>query len=740
MRTVARLVTSLTLMCALLVGTVVAVAPLTVDLRAAQQFENPEVDLAALDDYAIRSHVYSRDGSLLTTLHGPENRQPVALEEVPDEVVLAILAVEDADFYHHRGVNLRATARALLENVAEGGIVQGGSTITQQLVKNALLTSDQELDRKTREAALALRLEEQLSKDEILELYLNTVYFGAGAYGVQAAAETYWNRSVGRLGWAEGAMLAALIANPTGSDPTLYPENARRQRSIAIDRLVVAGHLTSEEAEEVARVPLPLGRCGPGVPPTECPDGDERWLETHDSYFVEDVKQQLLNDPRYGLGDTAIDRFNALFSGGISVHTTLDTGAQFVAEVVADEVVPDNEDGVTAAMVAVENDTGAVRAMVGGPGFEEFKFNIATQQPGLQTGSAFKTFVLLAALEQGAIPTDNVDGGGDFDNPGGDPDPYRISGRGGTLTSITASSSNGAFVRLGQIVGLDAVAEVAERLGLRTNFEGLPISMPLGTLDTTPVDMASAYSAIANGGIHEPWYLIERVESATGEILYEHRPSPRRVLTADTACMATEALEAVVRSGTGTRARLDRQPAAGKTGTTDQHQDAWFVGYTPYLTTAVWLGKPLDPDDPDDARVDLRNLGGIANFGGNYPAMVWRDFNEAYHAAFEEGTFEDCERTRGSRQLTERGIAASIGRSGTTGSSSGSGSGSSSGTPRSTTTTTAPPRSTSTTTTPATTVAPPPTDPPPTTAAPPPPPTDPPPPEPSVPPTVAGEG
>lgn len=640
---VLRLIVAVLLLGGLLAGTVVALAPMAGDVREAQDAEAPEIDLDQLDSYAVRSYVYAAEGSVIATLHGPENRQPVELDEVPDEVVEAILAVEDADFYHHGGINVRAAARALVENVSEGGIMQGGSTITQQLVKNALLNDEQELDRKTREAAMALELERQMDKDEILESYLNTVYFGEGAYGVQAAAETYWGRSVGELGWAEGAMLAALIAHPSRYDPIANPEAAQSQRRLALDRLVSVEAIDADQAAELAEEPLPTTRCIAGDEAAEATCGPERVMPPPEDYFVEDVKQELLNNPLYGLGDTPEERFASVFHGGLRVHTTLDPGAQGAAEAAIAETVPPNDLGVTGALLALENGTGAVRAMVGGPGYETYRYNIATHEPGRQTGSSFKTLVLLTALEQGAVPGDRIEGGGSFPNP---PEaPYEIDGPGGTLASITSQSSNGAFVRLGQIVGLHNVRDMAHRLGVPMPGGHLPVSMPLGTLDTTPLRMAEAYSAIVNDGVRERAYLIERIEDRSGRVLYEHEPSGTRAMTRQTACMATAALRGVVEGGTGTGANIGSQPVAGKTGTTDEHADAWFIGFSPYITTATWVGDP-------DGNQALPSLGGLQNFGGNYPATAWNSFNAAYHAGRDDLPLPQCEEPREGRRLT----------------------------------------------------------------------------------------
>jgi membrane peptidoglycan carboxypeptidase len=619
---------------ALLAGTVLALTP-QVDRLADSATSVPEaVDLDALDAYAIRSQVFAADGSLLGTLHGPENREPVTLDQVPRPVIDAVLAVEDADFHLHPGVNVRAMTRALFENVSAGAVEQGGSTITQQLVKNALLTSDRDLDRKTTEIAYALRVERELTKDEILGTYLNTVYFGAGAYGVQAAAETYWGKDVRELGWPEAAMLAAVIRNPVAYDPTLNPVDAAARRTLVFDRLVLEGLLTAEEAGDHDDAPLPVRRCGEaGVAPS--PSCGDAALPPPDDYFVEAVKQQLLDDPR--LGATRDDRVNALFSGGLRIHTTLSPPNQAAAEEAHARGVPPNDEGITSALVALDTATGAVRALVGGPGFDAFRYDIATHEPGRQTGSTFKTLVLLTALEQGNLPFDTIRGGGSFPNPAGYPNPYVVSGRSGTLAGVTTASSNGAFVRLGQVIGLESVADLAGRLGITSDLDPSVMSMPLGTFETTPIEMAAAYRAIANDGAYERWSMVERVEDREGRVLIEHSPSPRQVFSAQTACRATEILAQNVRSGTGTRARLRKQPAAGKTGTTEEHHDAWFVGYTPYLTTAVWMGNP-------ERQVEMENLGGIANFGGTYPAMMWQSFNAAVHTDLDPRPFPTCVR------------------------------------------------------------------------------------------------
>lgn len=599
------------------------------------------LDSAQFQDYAVRSQVFASDGSLLATLHGVENRDPVPLAQIPEVVAKAVLSVEDAAFYQHGAIDVRGLSRALLQNVQSGGVDQGGSTITQQLVKKALLSDERVLSRKTKEIALAIRLEQQLSKDQILELYLNTVYFGSGAYGVQAAAETYWGKNVQELSWAEGALLASVISNPVEFDPIVHPVTARQRRHVALGRMVANGVITQAQADTFDLTPLPAGRCTEqtGPRPAECGTVAQ---PPADSYFVEEVRAELLADPR--MGDTYAERYAKVFGGGLKIETTLDPVAQQAAQVAHDTTFPDavraeaDAKGITTAMVAVEPTTGAVRALVGGPGFDTFKYDIATHEPGRQTGSTFKTFVILTALEQGILPDDYVGGGGSWPNPGGAPDPYVVSGAGGTLTSVTLASSNGAFVRLGQTVGIENVVAMANRLGVTSEFDSKSKSTPLGVFDVTPLEMASAYSAIPAGGVRHPAYFVDRVEDRSGHVLIEHGSVPTRAFSPLTACRATQILADNVRSGTGTNAQLGDQPAAGKTGTTESNSNTWFVGFTPYLTTAVWMGIPAEGTKP------MGDLGGQEQFGGLWPATIWHNFNQAWLSAAAKpvATFPTC--------------------------------------------------------------------------------------------------
>ena len=636
-----------------LAGIGVALVPAVQELSGAGRSDEAIIDLGPLDQ---RSYVYAADGSLITTLQAEIDRQPVPLAEIPQHAIDAVLAVEDADFFAHDGVNLRATVRALVRNVDEGGAVQGGSTITQQVVKEELVGNAPTVDRKAREAVLARRLEELMTKDEILERYLNTVYLGNGAYGVQAGAETYFGIGVAEVDVGQAAFLAGMIANPTEFDPIREPDASRARRALALQRMETEGQITDDVRRFISASAMPdeINEVNPEIK----------------DYFVEEVKQALFADPR--LGTTREERQNRVFRGGLRIYTTLDRRAQLLATASRNEVLaevapegtppalvpiaPDETTGkprnATGAVVSVEPGTGAVRAMVGGAGFGSEQFNVTTQG-GRSGGSTFKVFVLMALLENGYLPTDSVNGGGPCtfqDIPGMFPDPYRVEnfagsgGGGGTITSQTLRSSNCAFVRLGQIVGIRKVVEQAHKMGISTPLDAV-VSMPLGTKEVLPIDMAGAMASIAAEGVYHRPYYIDRVEGPDGAVILRHEPDPRRAATIQSARVAAEVLEKNVISGTGTRARIPNQHAAGKTGTAQNASDGWFVGFTPYLATAVWIGSPTDNEAVE--------IFGRGITGGSYPAEIWGRFMRAWHEGLEEREYEEPERAnRSSRYLS----------------------------------------------------------------------------------------
>ncbi len=620
-------------------GAAITTIPQVANIVTAGDGTSGELELR---DLALRSSMYSNDGTFLTFLVEEQNREPVTLAEIPQPVIDAVLAMEDADFYEHDGVNFRAIFRAAVENINAGGIEQGGSTITQQLVKNAILDDTQNLDRKSTEAFYALRLEEQLTKDEILERYLNTVYFGAGAYGVQAAAETYWGyEDISYLGWEEAVLLAGLIRNPTRYDPTRNAETSRNRRATVVDRVLSVGLVTDEEADALKRAPLPAERQRPfDVEPTD--------------YFIEEALKELLSLPE--LGDDYETRYRNVYIGGYDVITTFDLEAQAMALEAKAELLPDDDRGFTIAFAAVDTKTAAVRAMVGGDEFTREQFNLTTDG-SRQPGSSMKTFVLAALFQAGYTPRDTVRGDSpcSFENPGGFPNPYEVKGGSGgvqSLAAVTRSSNNCAFVRLGQVVGLEEVVDVANRLGIDTiqNPTDAILSLPLGSKEVHPLAMSAAYAAIGNDGIYNaPWY-IERVLDRDGNIIYEHRPDPRRAISQQSARMLTEVLASNVRGGTGTRARLDGgHEAAGKTGTAQSNEDAWFAGFTSHLATAVWMGHP-------DEKVPMRGVAGWGSiFGGTVPAATWGYFNNLYHADLEPIPFAAPDSYGGGRYLKVEG-------------------------------------------------------------------------------------
>ncbi|MGB1506824.1 MAG: transglycosylase domain-containing protein [Acidimicrobiales bacterium] len=370
------------------------------------------------------------------------------------------------------------------------------------------------------------------------------------------------------------------------------------------------------------------------------------WEPTN--YFIEEVRR-VLDDPR--LGATEAERAELLFGGGLRIHTTYDPAVQLAAEAAIDGLLPDDERAFAAALAALEQGTGYVRALVGGPGFEVFEFNIATQKVR-PTGSSFKPYVLAAAVEKGFVPDDLLNGTGpcEFANIGGFPYPYIANNFGeddgsvATVRSQTLASSNCAYVRLGLAVGLSNVAATARALGVTTDLSDLPISMPLGPKDVTPLDMATAYATFANGGLQVAPIFITRVEDRQGNVIFENAPRRERAISAQTALLVTSVLEANVRSGTGTRARLPEQAAAGKTGTAQNFADAWFVGYTPYLATAVWMGNP-DEQIPM-TRVDRGPLGTGSVSGGSLPAMIWGAFDTSYHERLDPVPFAAPASTR----------------------------------------------------------------------------------------------
>lgn len=607
----------------------ISVAPHGNEIVTAFESTPEDVPLS-LPEGAERSEMFNVYGNRMTTLADAEEREWVPLGEMTDVVINGILAVEDENFWLHDGVDIRATMRALLSNVSAGGVTQGGSTITQQVIKLVTVRDEQTAERKIEEAILAMRLEDEYTKEEILEYYLNTIFFGNTAYGVQAAAEIYYGKNHFQLDYGDVALLAGLIRSPGAysfNHPDLDLAKDRRARSL--ERYVDLGYITEAEADRYDRRPIPAQNLSP------------RRQQEANGYFAEEVKRTLLDMPE--LGDTREARTRMVFRGGLSIYTTYDPFLEARAEQAVAEVTPPEllaPLGLAVSLASVDVKTGAVRAMLGGTDFDAEQFNLATQGKR-QPGSSFKTYVLTTALDKGRSVDDTISGTSPcaFDQGEGLP-PYLVNNFGGsrgriyTLQAATTASSNCAFVRLGIHTGLeDVAATAADMIGApEDRFEPFP-SMSLGAQELTPLEQAVGYAVLPNDGVRMEPYLIERVEDRNGQVIYQHAPTGRRVVSEEVARNVVSVLEANVRGGTGTGARLaSGQRAAGKTGTAQNFEDAWFVGFTPQLSTAVWMGNP-------EEKVPMRGVGGRSGVtGGSFPASVWKRFMDY---ALEGAPLED---------------------------------------------------------------------------------------------------
>ncbi|WP_419945657.1 transglycosylase domain-containing protein [Candidatus Poriferisodalis sp.] len=563
---------------------------------------------------AQRTQVFDSAGNPIGILVNDVDREIITLDQVPADVLATIVAVEDAKFWLHNGVDLRATARALVSGVSAGGITSGGSTITQQIVKLRVVGDERSFNRKIREAVIAARLEEEFSKEEILEFYVNEMYLGNGAYGLQAGAETYFGKDVSALDVGDAAFLASLIRSPglfDGFDQNIATMTRRRSQSL--QQAVDAGIITATQQAAFERRSLPARNLSPR----------RTDMTLRRDYFLVEVRKALLANP--ALGDTYQARFSQVFGGGLRVWTTLRPDLQSAMRAAVSEVLPEGTGEFEVSIASVDPTTGAVLAFIGGPAFSDSEFNLATQ--GLrQPGSSYKTYVLAAAIEQADFyPFDTISGQGPCVFPNPPLADYEVSnfanspGRLATLEDQATASSNCAFVRLGLAIGLDEVVEMANRLIGRSGDDGfLPYpSISLGAQEVTPLEQAVGYGTFANGGIRmEPFY-VTRIENNFGEVIYEHVPHGRRVVSDSTADWVTAVLEANVESGTGTRSQLTSgQVSAGKTGTTQAFHDAWFVGFTPHMSTAVWMGHP-------DEQVPMGEIQGRRATGGWIPARVW---------------------------------------------------------------------------------------------------------------------
>lgn len=561
---------------------------------------------------AVSSQVFDSQGKLITTLHSDQNRLPIDINKVPKNLQNAFIAAEDNRFYDHIGVDPIGILRAVVTNLTNRGIAQGGSTITQQLAKNAFLSQDQTLKRKIQEAILALELERKYSKKEILEMYMNQIYFGRGAYGIQTAAHTYFGKDVGDLTLAECAMIAGLPKSPNYYSSSVNEATARK--NVVVGQMEKYGYITPSQAEEAKKSSLDIKQKSTSNTPDET------------AYFIDYVTQEIAQ--KYG--------DDALYKDGLKIYTTLDTDKQHAA-VQAMRHLPEthtDDQGLTqpqGAIISIDPKTGHILAMVGGRGQDSFnRASMAVRQPG----SAFKPFVYMTAMEHDMTP-DTIMEDKKVEYGGWSPHNADNSYQGRMpLWKALALSVNTVAVQLADKVGPSNVIANAKKLGITTLVEdGSPnddnlASAALGglTKGVTPLEMAAAYGAFANKGVYIKPTAIVKILDRNGNVLEDNSSDVQKtqVMSEKTAYEMTSMLEGVIARGTGTAASIGR-PAAGKTGTTDDNHDAWFIGYTPDIVTAVWVG-----DDTGS-----QSLGEI--YGGTVPAQIWHD----YMASAVSGTSAD---------------------------------------------------------------------------------------------------
>ena len=494
---------------------VVLVVPGALVVAGAGEYRDDTV--TRLQPMSERSVIYDEQGGVMATL-GRQDREFVPLGKVPKLLQDAVIAVEDASFWSNGGIDVNAMIRAAMANLSSGSLEQGGSTITQQLVKNRLLSPKRDVTRKIREVVLALQLADRYPKRRILEQYLNTVYFGQGAYGVQAATERLllqtgaYGRPVptplSELTVSQAALLAGLISNPEGDNPFVHPERAQEARARALERMVDEGVITAEQATTAAQEPLPAIR----------PVAD---LRPRDAW-AEEIQDRLINDRRFSmLGATPQKRQARILNGGLRIHSTMDPLAQQAAQEAMSAILPEKP-GFTAALVAIKPDTGAVKAMVAGPGFEQSQYNIATSFPGRQAGSTWKAITLSSALENGFSPEDKVSGSSPCEfGPMGKTQNAEGGGGHMTLRDATVDSVNCAYVRTSLAVGLDKVIATAHRMGIKQTTLSPILTLTLGSIETTPLEMATVGATIANGGTrHDPLF-VSKIATRGGTVLFD---------------------------------------------------------------------------------------------------------------------------------------------------------------------------------------------------------------------------
>jgi len=567
-------------------------------IAIARELPEPGTAPAGRDQTSV---IYDRNGAILAELFAEQNRTDKPIAEIPVALRQAVIATEDKRFYDHQGVDYLGITRALWVDITQGKR-HGGSTITQQYVKNALVTPEFTLKRKAKEALLAYRVETELTKEEILELYLNTIYFGHGAYGVESASKTYFGKPVNDLTLAESAMIAGVLRRPGAYSPYLDPQAALERRNTVLDLMAEQGYVTPADAEAAKAEEIAVA----GLTDTsaEAP------------YFVEYVKAQLTDE--YGS--------DQLWRGGISVTTTLDLGMQHAAEKAVRDALDEGDDP-SAALVAVDPETGEILAMVGGKDFSVQQFNVAAQGKR-QPGSSFKPFVYATALEQGVAAEKTYPAAAaSLSLTNGQTWKVTGSKSGGSmrLRQAMEKSVNAVWARLILDISPEEVVSTVERLGMHEGIQPVP-AIALGGLDegVSPLEMAAAYGVFANMGQRAEPFAISAVSDTSGDEIFRATPTLEQVMEPAVAWLTTDVLKGVITRGTGTAASIGR-PAAGKTGTTQEYRDAWFVGYTPQVSAAVWVGYP-------EEQREMKDVHGRRVTGGSFPAEIWAAFMKAVHA------------------------------------------------------------------------------------------------------------
>jgi len=561
----------------------------------------PDVRILQTYSPTETTHIYDINGKPLASIHDEANRDVVPLDQISPNLKRAVLAIEDSNFFTHKGINPGGIARALIVNLEKGRTVEGGSTMTMQLVKNLFLSPQSKFSRKVAEAVMSIRLEQILNKDQILQLYLNQIYLGHNLYGVETASRSYFNKSANNLTLSEAAMLAGLISAPEEYSPFVNYKLAKDRQEIVLNRMKDLKWITPAQETAARKEKIKLGKItsfgGSQVP-----------------YVTQAVVQELTR--RFGR--------DAVVKGGMRVQTTIDLKMQRIAEETVKAwherlyyqgLFYDRDEGQI-ALAAVDPRTHFVKAMVGGVDYEKSQFNRAIQARR-QPGSSFKPFIYYAAFASGKYGPDSVV----YDSPVGYRDgdgyyyPQNYGGGFSGAVSIRRAlevSLNIPAVKLGQEVGLNKVIEICRVLGIRSPMEPV-VSLPLGAVDLTPLEMAGAFATFANNGWHSETTFIVQVTDSSGNVLLDNTPKPKLVLNSWAAASVNSALQGVITSGTARAAQLGR-PAAGKTGTTSSERDIWFVGYVPQLSVAVWMGND-----------NYRPMSYGAT-GGTIVAPVWRDF------------------------------------------------------------------------------------------------------------------